>query len=360
MKIQYALMSCNANPLYTQYWPAVAAAWLKLGIIPVCLFIPDSPSSKLPEVPAGSIVHTTPPLNDVHIIIQALMLRFWACYLYRDAVVITSNMDLAPLSNHFFHTQLAPYPDHAYLHLNPFQAHYPFTHMADIPEKTTHIHKIRYLQSWFHVAKGETMYRVLQLSPDWKTTCRKIRPYSLHKETQITIGRYSWQSHRAPGPWFGDEIYTSIRLHQSSYHPVYYISYPFNLYLDGLMHRTALFYPNINSVRDRHVGIYFPGAPHPEDRKVLELLLDHRTTPTFVRRYIRFCSWLVNVPDVPKAKANLIRTWIVLTLIILIWCILHILPTPRPYNRLLLIHLWWKRYDLLSEHPWMRHFLRSR
>ena len=59
MRIQYALMSCTANTRYAEYWPLVAAAWLNLGIKPVCLFIPDNPAVKLPEVPGGT-VHTIP------------------------------------------------------------------------------------------------------------------------------------------------------------------------------------------------------------------------------------------------------------------------------------------------------------
>ena len=352
MRIQYCLISCNANPGYTQYWPAVARAWLKLGITPVCLFIPDT-THKLPEAPGG-IVHTIPPLRGVHIIPQVAMLRFWASYLYQDAVVCISDMDVAPLAQHFFSTQLARYPDHAYLHLYPFPTCYPFTHMSDIPEEITHISKIRYLQAWFHVAKGEIIHRVLKLSPDWETTCRKTIPYCLDKKTKITIGRYAWQSHRAPGPWFGDEIYPSIRLFYSNYRPIHYISYRRDQYL-GLMRRESLFYPNIRRERDRHIGIYFPGGPHLEDRKVLELLLGHKITPIFARHYIQFCNWLVESVYVPKRQGYL-GSWISLALIILIWCVLHILPCPKPYNRLVLIKLWWKRHALLTKHSTLKRF----
>ena len=87
-------MSCNANPRYTEYWPAVTRAWLKLGITPVCLFMPDT-THKLPDA-SGGIVHTIPLLRGVPIMPQVLMLRFWASYLYQDAVVCTSDIMVRP------------------------------------------------------------------------------------------------------------------------------------------------------------------------------------------------------------------------------------------------------------------------
>ena len=176
MKIQYALVSCNAEPRYTAYWPTTAAAWLKLGITPVCLFIPDDPSHKLPAAPEGSIVHTIPPLSDVHIMPQVVMLRFWASYLYPDAAVIINDMDFVPLSRPFFQTQLAAYPEHAYIHMGPSSGPSPWTHMTNIPEKITHINKVRYLLVCFHVAKGRVMQKILNLSPDWEASCKKSSP----------------------------------------------------------------------------------------------------------------------------------------------------------------------------------------
>ena len=88
-----------------------------------------------------------------------------------------------PLSKHFFQEQLAPYPDHAYVHLKHAAGEYHFFGMRDIPEKITSLEKVRYTASWFNIAKGEIMQRVLELSPDWETTCKKSIPYFLHITT---------------------------------------------------------------------------------------------------------------------------------------------------------------------------------
>ena len=269
MKIQYALMSCNSNPRYAGYWPAVAAAWLKLNITPVLFFIPNNPKHQLPEAPGG-IVHTMPHIEDVPIIIQALMLPFWGRYLYPNATIITTDINFFPSSNHFFHTQLKTYPDHAYLHLQPKLHRYfhdgpdqnplhldlavgtsPYRLLStyNIPEQTTTINKLPHLNSWWHIAKGETMTRVLELAPDWETTCRKTLSYYPHKDTTITISQFAWQLQPGVDWWWGDEIYTSIRLYHSDHQPIHYISYPSNT----IQSRTQ---------RDRYIGFHTRPLPY--------------------------------------------------------------------------------------------------
>ena len=360
MNIQYALVSCNTHPRYTAYWPIVAAAWLKLGITPVCLFIPDDPSRKLPTGPENSIVHTIPPLSDVHIMPQAAMLRFWASYLYPDAVVIISDMDFVPLSKGFFQTQLAVYPEHAYIHICPNSGPYPWTHMTNIPEKITHINKVRYLQAWFHIAKGRVMHRVLKLTPDWETTCKKIIPYYLQEGAKITIGRFSYLSHREKVPWFGEEIYTSIRLHHSDYSHLYCISYREKQYLNSIWNIIPLIRDSIDIKRERFVGIHLLWSDYAEDVGIAEHLFRYGTTPElprFMRWYIRFWDWLINSTDVLSTKVRYIGPWLALILIILIWCLLRILPPIRYYNRALLIQLGSKQFKLLKQYPQTQHLL---
>lgn len=223
MKIQYALMSCTADPQYTEYWPTVARAWLKLAIRPVCLFISNNSTVKLPEVPGG-IVHTFPALDDVHTSIQGLTLRFWACRLYPKDTVIVSDIDLIPLARHFFCTQLAPYPDHAYLHLNHGPGSYFFHKLSNIPEKRTYLGKTRIVFAGFHIAKGEVMHKVLQFPHDWKAAVKKTVPYYLHAQARIMSSGAPYV-YNGTIPRSGDELYTAIRLHYSNYFPIFYVSH---------------------------------------------------------------------------------------------------------------------------------------
>ena len=226
MKIQYALMSCTADLRYLEYWPIVARAWLKLGITPVCLFIPNNPSCQLPDIP-GSLVHSIPPLNDVHIVIQAQMLRYWGSHLYPESPVIVSDIDFIPLSKRFFSLGLKRYSEDAYIHLQPWQDAYFFSDIANIPEKITRLNEVRYLTAIFHVAKGRTMHKVLELSPDWAASCRKTVPYSLDKNASIMLINNPHSNYARAIPRYGDEIYTSIRLHHSKHHPIIYSPYAY-------------------------------------------------------------------------------------------------------------------------------------
>ena len=357
MNIQYALVSCNTHPRYTAYWPITAAAWLKLGITPVCLFVPDDPSRKLPAAPEGSIVHTIPPLSDVHIMPQVLMLRFWASCLYPEAVVITSDMDLVPLSKHFFHTQVATYPEHAYLHVWPFPSRYRWTHMADIPEKITRINKIRYLQSWFHIAKGRVMQRILKLTPAWEITCKKIMPYYLQKEAKIRIGMYSYKSHKDAVPWFGDEIYPSLRLHHSGYSPIYYITHQEYQYSGPIWNIIPLVSEDLSTRWDRFVGIHLPPPTEPEDGKMLEHLINYGQVPRpqmIWWWYVRFWHWMINSTHTSMNSIKIIGPWMSFCLSVLVWCGLRLLPPPKLYKRALLAVLWHKRTVLLSKHPFIK------
>ena len=268
MKIQYALMSCNATQRYTEYWPIVAAAWLELGITPVCLFIPDNPTRQLPEA-SGGIVHIIPPLSDIHISIQTLTLRFWASYLYPEDTVIVSDIDLIPLSHHFFGAQLAAYPDHAYIYLNHAPDKNPFYIVSNIPEETTHICGLRFVHGCFHVARGEVMHKVLEFSPDWKASCQKTVSYYLHEEANIIS---SGEPYGGKIPRCGDELYASIRLYHSSYRPIFYISYQSDQQYKGRVTSGNIRKRDIR-IGEHYTFAHFPPLRYSECKTILDCLL---------------------------------------------------------------------------------------
>ena len=341
-------MSCNANPRYTSYWPTVAAAWLKLDITPVLLFIPDNPSVKLPDAPG--IVHTVPPLKDVHIMPQILMLRFWAGYLYPDAILVISDMDYVPLSRHFFSTQLEPYPDHAYIHAHHHDGPYPFCNVSGINEKITSLKKLRYLNSWFHIVRGEVMQRVLELAPDWETTCKKILPYYVHRGQKITTSQYRWddflwRAGNATGdlPWGGDEIYTSIRLYYSSYQPIYYLRAQKELIQwESVLHITMYHtYRNYNQPKEEenYQGIHLKLTSYEEGKTVIEHLLRHHTIPKpsiILQILIRCLNALIRFTAMLATRVRFIGPWFAFALLILVWMTIQIPMLPKMYKRILL------------------------
>ena len=333
-------MTCNANPRYTEYWPVAAAAWLRLDITPVCLFIPDNQTVKLPKIP-GSIAHTIPPLKDVHIIIQLFMLRFWASWLYPNATVIISDIDLIPLSKDFFCTQLFPYPDEAYLHLGVRRGKYNFTTISDIPEKITHLDKVRHITAHLHAAKGEVMHKVLQFSSDWETSCKKTVPYFLHKSSKLKMNilRYDGSA-----PWAGDDIYTSIRLHHSNHHPMFY----------GYDDKNQNSSVESTSLRKKHTFHFVHiSGPYSENKWIIEGLIVKGTLPKLC---ISALELIGRIPHLKK-KNGKNRDWLSYAIIILAWIVLrilkllHISPSFEAHLKFVLADLWYQHDVLRRRNP---------
>lgn len=303
----------------------VATAWLKLGITPVCLFIPDNPNVTLPKAPGG-IVHTIPPLSDVHITIQGLMLRFWGSYLYPKAIVATGDMDAIPLSKHFFQEQLAPYPDHAYVHLKHAAGAYHFYGMDNIPEKITSLAKVRYTASWFNIAKGEIMQRVLELSPDWETTCKKSIPYFLHNKARIKIlgwentPEFSHQNIMSSRPFYGDEIYPSIRLRHSNYHPTFYISYQPKHYYEGYITCFNIFQNDLQA-GGHYTLAHFSPLRYSEFKNTIDCIVTKNRLPNFSLVLGRYVNWL----NSPRRRIKRVDGWLSFTLTFLSWFMLLLL-----------------------------------
>ena len=347
MRIQYALMSCTANPRYTGYWPVVAAAWLKLGITPVCLFIPDNQIHKLPAAPGG-IVHTIPPLKNVHPVIQGSMLRFWGSYLYPKHIVIITDIDMAPLSKRFFRTRLAQHPEDAYLHLRHDPGEYPFYNTSRIPEKRASVTKMRYLNACFHMAKGEIIHRVLKLGSDWETTCKKTIPYYIHNRARPqghsdikVTGRPPYDD---PVPRYGDEIYPSIRLHHSPYRSVSYITYQPDEYPELITYNTV-FTRNILKDKD-YVGVHLP-LPYTECKEIITSIAANGTLP----KTDIILRWLVDLTTYPNKGIKGIGIWLSLILMGLIWLVLRPLASLGNTTRISLIYLWYKRQELFIQNP---------
>ena len=222
MRITHCLMSSDSNPEYLDFWPVVAKAWLKLDIRPVLFYI-QTDKNRHPEQIADCPVHILEPIPDISIKIQASSLRYWGCCYYPDNIVVISDIDLIPLSREFFIDRLREADDDSYIHIPPVRS--PFPNASEAERKAGYrmitsdailrdypIERATWLNAVYHVARGETMRRVLELSDSWEGICRKMVPY------WYKIGRYSssilpYGHVRTPGqtPYFGDEIYHSIR-----------------------------------------------------------------------------------------------------------------------------------------------------
>jgi len=99
MNLKYAVVSSNSNPEYLDFWPYVAAAWKRIGIEPVLLYIdPAGLPDNVAECGRTFYLESIPEWSIAQ---QAQCIRFWAAKLL-DAPFIISDMDMLPISKEYY------------------------------------------------------------------------------------------------------------------------------------------------------------------------------------------------------------------------------------------------------------------
>lgn len=139
MKIDYAIHASDSNPLYLDFWEPVSKLWkLKFGVTPVLLYFGEGdPTTKYGDVIKIDCMPSIPlPL-------QCQWARYWYATTIKDNVGIISDIDMLPLSKHYFIDQIKNIDNTKYVHLNPCFGEYP-----RIP-------------ACYHVATGDTYEKVL-------------------------------------------------------------------------------------------------------------------------------------------------------------------------------------------------------
>lgn len=142
MKIDYAIMSSDDNPLYLDFWLPISKVWKeKFNITPVLLYFGNGKPSE-----EYGVVHYM-GTNYNNIPLASCWARYWLPSQLFNATCIITDIDMIPLSTWYFKNQIEHYTDDYYLHLNPC------------------IETYTRLPSCYHVAKGSVFKEVLEL-PD--------------------------------------------------------------------------------------------------------------------------------------------------------------------------------------------------
>ena len=155
MKIDYALMSCDSNPLYLDFWPLVSKLWkLKFGITPILIYVGDDDVSLSTEY--GEVVRV-PFIKDISTPTQSLLARYWYVSKKPESVCIISDIDMLPLSTKYFCDIPESFDDDVWLHLNDcFGASYS------------------YIPTCYHVAKGSLFNKVWKIEESWEDFVRNV------------------------------------------------------------------------------------------------------------------------------------------------------------------------------------------
>lgn len=107
MKIDYALMSCDDNPLYIDFMPLMTRAWNRIGIRPVYVIICDSESRIDGE---RETVIRFKKIKGISMASQALHARIWAWKMMTGNCIL-SDIDMLPISGDYFNGIAARYEE---------------------------------------------------------------------------------------------------------------------------------------------------------------------------------------------------------------------------------------------------------
>jgi len=189
MKITKAIVSSDSNPVYLDFWYLVSKLWkLKFGITPVLLYFGDNVEDISTEY--GDVVHM-PILDGIPISTQAQCARIWYAGQCGDEVVITSDIDMLPLSPKYYVDSIVDIPDDKYVHLNPLNGN-------------------TYFPMCYNVGKSSTLKQILDIDDSFEMFMNKLINFSHGKESHLKVEGLSEL-------WFLDEIYTTAKVNLYRY-----------------------------------------------------------------------------------------------------------------------------------------------
>ena len=181
MKIDYAIMAVDDNPLYSDFWEPVSKCWRSMGITPVLFYFGNKKSfSDEDYVIRQPFVEGIPPA------LQTLFIRYYGPKLLdKDKVSIISDIDMLPLSEYYFIDQISGISDDKHIHLNPCISTY-----GRVP-------------SCYHVAKNSTFVKTFELD--------RFNTFKEALEHCLTFQEVGYDT-----GWFADENFGTKMLEKNS------------------------------------------------------------------------------------------------------------------------------------------------
>jgi len=98
MRVDAVIVSTDDNPIYSQFWPLIAAAWCRVGIQPVLAYIgepcieicshgPVAPFPRIKGIPSGNLAKVS---------------RICLALQFADKCAMLSDLDMLPLQSKYF------------------------------------------------------------------------------------------------------------------------------------------------------------------------------------------------------------------------------------------------------------------
>jgi hypothetical protein len=158
MKIKYAVMGSDMNPLYYEFWPIISKVWKEVfNIIPVLGLICDE-DSELIEDNYG-LVKKFKSIDGIDYGFQSQIVRFYLPTIL-DGICITSDIDMMPLSKDYFIKNIENFDDSNF-----------YVMTSDNPECLQN----KEYQMCYNIAKPKMFKHVLNINDSWVEFVNKLK-----------------------------------------------------------------------------------------------------------------------------------------------------------------------------------------
>lgn len=108
LRLSHVLLATDLNPRYLGLWPLARRAWSEIaGLEPLLVLVADREAVPA-ELAADDAVHVFEPEPSLHAVFQAQCVRLlYPALLDTGGAVLTSDIDMVPMSSLYFHRPLA-------------------------------------------------------------------------------------------------------------------------------------------------------------------------------------------------------------------------------------------------------------
>ena len=214
MKPDIVTFSCNALPMYSDFWNPISKFWkTKFGIHPVLAYCGKEHISLSEEY---GTVHRLSPVEGVPEYLSATWARFWITKLYSDKICLTGDIDMIPLSVGFFDPRIKDVPNDVYVHING-DAYCPGDYNYwKRPYNTLIAHD--------HLARGDVFHKVYSFEETFEDEMRKYAAVDYSEKIRECAEGKGYANHTeehllhasgdAGGKWCHDELYSTDKLRQ--------------------------------------------------------------------------------------------------------------------------------------------------
>ncbi len=196
MRIQKVILASDTKRFYLEFWPSVSRIWKeKFHIHPVLLLFGDRRKCNVSST-YGDVVEVE-PIPDVPTHLQAQWSRYWFPSTEPGTIWITSDIDMYPISRHYFIDLLNGIPEDRFVVLNSRGNYFP---------------------ACYNVGTGACFKEVLRLPASFETSMQDVlATQRAHGHDHTPEGLDGYEKDASPSSlcqWGIDEARASLMIRQ--------------------------------------------------------------------------------------------------------------------------------------------------